>query len=194
MDTVFNSISDGVVVTDEKGNFLLVNPEAEQIIGMGATETPPDKWSEKYGIFHLDKTTLFSAEQPLMRVISGESIDDINVFIRNSERPEGVYVNVSGRPLKSNTGNVRGSVIAFRDVSELRETGIQLEQTVNELQNQNQLMDTVFNSISDGLTVIDDQGKFLFVNSVAERIIGMGQQRHHLVNGLKHTVFFIQIK
>ena len=174
MDTVFNSISDGVVVTDEKGNLLLVNPEAEQIISMEATETPPDKWAEKYGIFHLDKTTPFSTEQPLMRVISGESIDDINVFIRNSEKPEGVYVNVSGRPLKSSIGDVRGSVIAFRDVTELKETEVQLEQTITELQNQNQLMDIVFNSVSDGLTVIDDQGKFLFVNLEAERIIGMG--------------------
>ena len=174
MDTVFNSISDGVVVTDEKGNFLLVNPEAEQIIGMGATETPPDKWAEKYGIFQLDKTTPFPAELPLTRVISGEAMDDINVFIRNAERPEGVYVNVSGRPLQSSTGDVRGSVIAFRDVTELKETEVRLEETITELQDQNQLMDTVFNSISDGLTVIDDQGQFLFVNSEAEQIAGIG--------------------
>ncbi len=174
MDTVFNSISDGVTVTDEKGNFLLVNPEAEQIFGMGAMEVTPDQWAETYGIFQLDKTTPFSAEQPLMRVISGEAIDDINVFVRNSERPQGVYVNVSGRPLQSSTGDVRGCVIAFRDITQLKETEVRLEQTITELQDQNQLMDTVFNSISDGLTVIDDQGQFLFVNSEAERIVGMG--------------------
>ena len=174
MDTVFNSISDGVVVTDEKGNFLLVNPEAEQIIGMGATETPPDKWAEKYGIFYLDKTTPFPAELPLMRAISGEAIDGLDLFIRNSERPQGVYVNVSGRALKSGTGGVRGSVIALRDVTALKEAEHRLEQTINELQDQNQLMDIVFNSVSDGLTVIDDQGQFLFVNSEAERIVGMG--------------------
>ncbi len=173
MDTIFKSISDGVVVTDEKGKFLLVNPEAEQIIGMEATETPPDKWAEKYGIFHLNKTTPFPAEPPLMRVISGEAIDDINVFIRNSEKPEGVYVNVSGRPLKSKEGDVRGSVIAFRDVTELRETGIQLEQTITKLQNQNQLMDTVFNSISDGVLATDTNGKYLVFSERMKELLGV---------------------
>ena len=177
METVFNSISDGVVVTDEKGNFLLVNPEAEQIIGMGATETPPDKWSEKYGIFHLDKTTPFPADQPLMRAISGESIDGLDLFIRNSEKPAGVYINVSGRALKSNTGSVRGSVIAFRDVTKLKETEIQLEQTVSELQNQTQLMEAVFNHMSDGVVVADDKGQYIMANRTAEQMTGCSLQQ-----------------
>ena len=173
MDTVFNSISDGVVVTDENGNFLLVNPEAEQIIGMGATETPPDKWNEKYGIFHLDKTTPFPAEQSLMRTISGEAVDELDLFIRNSERPGGVYINVSGRALQSNTGDVRGSVIAFRDITKLKETEIQLEETVNELQNQNQLMNTVLNSISDGVIAADTNGKYLVFSERMKQLLGV---------------------
>ena len=177
METVFNSISDGVVVTDEKGNFLLVNPEAEQIIGMGATETPPDKWSEKYGIFHLDKTTPFPADQPLMRAISGESIDGLDLFIRNSERPAGVYINVSGRALQSSTGSVTGSVIAFRDITKLKETEIQLEQTVSELQNQTQLMETVFNQMSDGVVLADKEGQYIMSNRTAEQMTGRSLQQ-----------------
>ncbi len=173
MDTVFNSISDGVSVTDEKGNLLLVNPEAEQIIGIGLTETPPDKWAEKYGIFHLDKTTPFPAGPPLMRVISGEAIDDLNLFIRNSERPGGVYVSVSGRPLRSNDGDVTGSVIAFRDVTELKEAEIQLEQTITELENQNQLMDIVLNSISDGVIATDTNGKYLIFSEKMKQLLGV---------------------
>ncbi len=173
METVFNSISDGVAVTDEKGRFLLVNPEAEQIVGMEAAETPPDKWAETYGIFHLDKTTPFPAAPPLMRIISGEAIDDLNVFIRNSGRPEGVYVNVSGRALKSNDGNVRGSVIAFRDVTQLKETEIELEQTVAELENQNQLMETVLNGISDGVLATDTNGRYLFFSEKMKQLVGV---------------------
>ena len=177
METVFNSISDGVVVTDEKGNFLLVNPEAEQIIGMGATETPPDKWSEKYGIFYLDKTTPFPADQPLMRAISGESIDGLDLFIRNSERPAGVYINVSGRALQSSTGSVTGSVIAFRDVTKLKETEIQLEKTVSELQNQTQLIETVFNQMSDGVVLADKEGQYIMSNRTAEQMTGRSLQQ-----------------
>ena len=191
METVFNSISDGVTVTDEKGNFLLVNPEAEQILGMGAMEVTPDQWAETYGIFQLDKTTPFSAELPLMRVISGEAIDDINVFVRNAERPEGVYVNVSGRPLQSSTGDVRGCVIAFRNVTQLKETEHRLEQTVKELQNQNQLMETVFNSISDGVILANKEGQYVMANRTAEQMTGRRLQPVGVRDAVERYGFFL---
>ncbi len=191
METVFNNISDGVVVTDEKGNLLLVNPEAEQIIGMEATEAPPSKWTETYGIFHIDKTTPFPSEQMLMRIISGEAIDGIDLFIRNSGKPQGVYINVSGRALKSITGNVRGSVIAFRDVTKLKETEIQLEQTVTELQNRNQLMDTVFNQMSDGVILANEEGRYIIANRTAEQMTGRSLQHISGREAVENYGFFL---
>ena len=145
METVFKSVSDGVVVTGKDGEFLFVNPRAEQMVGMGPTDAPSDEWSETYGTFYPDqKTPVPSDELPLMRAMRGETTDDVELFIRNQERPKGVFISVSGRPLQDDTGTIEGGVIVLRDVTRLKATESELRETVHRLQEQTQLMETVF--------------------------------------------------
>ena len=175
METIFDSVSDGIVVTNEKGEFLFVNPSAERIVGMGETDTTPDEWSETYGTFYPDKVTPFPSEElPLVHAIQGKMTDGVDLFIRNQGNPEGVFINVSGRPLqdKQDSDSIRGGVIVFRDVTIIKNTEAELEQTVRELQDQTQLMDTIFNSISDGVVVADDQGQFIKSNPAAQQMTG----------------------
>ena len=169
MDIIFNSISDGVVVTDEAGNFLLVNPSAARIVGMGATDTAPDQWSDTYGTFYPDKVTPFPNEElPLIQAMQGRVTDEVDLFIRNPENPEGCFINVTGRPLQDERNKVRGGVIVFRDVTKTKSTEARLEQTIGNLARQTQLMDTVFNSMNDGVLVLDTMGQVLFTNSSVE--------------------------
>ncbi len=175
METVFNSVSDGVVVTDTGGSFLLVNPSAKRIVGMGATDTPSDQWAATYGTFYPDKETPFpSHDLPLMRAMRGEASNDTELFIRNQERPQGVYISVNSRPLQDDSGMVKGGVIVLRDISKLKETETELKQTVRSLQTQTHAMETIFNSISDGVVVADENGNFTIFNPSAERIVGIG--------------------
>ena len=173
METIFDSVSDGIVVTNEEGAFLLVNPSAERIVGMGETDTRPGEWSDTYGTFYPDKVTPFPSEElPLVHAIQGKMTDGVDVFIRNQGNPDGVFINVSGRPLQGEQDSVRGGVIVFRDVTTIKNTEAELEQTVRELQDQSQLMDTIFNSISDGVVVADAKGQFIKSNPAAEQMTG----------------------
>ena len=174
METMFRSISDGVVVTDTEGNFLFVNPRAEEIVGLGRTEAPSDQWSETYGTYYPDGKTLFpSNELPLKRAMRGESVDDIELLIRNTERPEGASISVSARPLRDDAGTLKGGVIVFRDVTKLKATEVELKESVRSLQQQTQLTETVLNSISDGVVAADVEGEYLVFNSSARRIAGV---------------------
>ncbi len=173
METVFKSVSDGVVVTGKDGEFLFVNPRAEQIVGMGATDTPSDQWAETYGTFYPDKKTpIPSSELPLMRAMQGESLDDVELFIRNQARPKGVSISVSARPLQDDSGVFEGGVIVLRDITRLKATESDLRRTVQRLQNQTQLMQTVFNSMDEGIIVGDLSGRQLLRNPSADRISG----------------------
>lgn len=173
MDTVFNSISDGVVVANTEGEFLFFNPIAEEIVGIGPTEGGPEKWSEIYGIFYLDKVThVPSTELPLYKAITGKITNNMEVFVRNRKQPEGVFVSVSGRPLYNETGNLIGGTVVFRDVTQLNKVKRQLETTVEELQTQNALMDAIFNSIGDGIVVADKDGKYVMFNETAKEMAG----------------------
>src|SRR5262249_7462937 len=106
-------------VADENGRFLVFNPAAEQILGIGATDTPPADWSDRYRLFLPDMTTPFpSAEVPLARAIRGESVTGVELFIRAPHTPEGVGVSANARPLRDETGAVRGGVVVFGDISQ----------------------------------------------------------------------------
>ena len=174
METVFNSISDGVIAIDRDGEYLIFNATARRIIGMQVPGVDLSKRSETYGIFSPDGEDYFpSQDLPLTRAIRGESTDNIQLLIRNSERPEGVYISVDGRPLWDGSGRIKGGVIVFRDVTENKETEIRLKESAKNLQDQTRFMETIFNSISDGVVVADETGDFHFINRSAERMIGV---------------------
>ena len=61
MLAIFDSISDGVIVADEKGN-LTFNQSAERIIG-GKVDTVLEQRTEEYSIFYPDKVTPIPTEE-----------------------------------------------------------------------------------------------------------------------------------
>ena len=124
METIFHSISDGVIVADTEGKFSIFNPNAQQIVGIGMLDAPPDQWTDQYGIFFPDQKTPMPMDGlPLVRAIRGESTDNIELFIRNEKKPDGVYISVNGRPLATNIGDHGGGVIVFRDITKKKVRG-----------------------------------------------------------------------
>ena len=191
METIFNSISDGVIVADEEGKFNMFNPSAEQIVGIGMLDIPPEEWTELYGVFYSDKKTHVPTDQlPLVRSMNGEEIDDIELFIRNEQKPDGVHISVSGRPLMKEGKEQNGGVVAFRDVTQRKMAENALQETIDELRNQNELMEATFNSINDGIIVADSTGKFLYINPGAKQILGNDTSRYEGAWTTKPGTFF----
>ena len=61
-------MAEGVVVADEQGKFLIWNPAAERMIGIGPQAVGPEKWSQVYGCYLADGRTPFPPDQlPLAR-------------------------------------------------------------------------------------------------------------------------------
>src|SRR6266436_757967 len=118
LQLILESIADGVVVADSDGKFLLFNAAAEQVLGIGATDTRPDQWSDRYGSYLPDAVTLYPPnELPLVRAMRGESVDAIEVFIRNAKVPDGRLLSITGRPLRDENATLRGGVVVFRDIT-----------------------------------------------------------------------------
>lgn len=180
MQTIFDSLSEGVVATSLEGEFLLVNSTTQDITGAEPTEGSPEEWDKTYGTFYADTVTVVpSTELPLYKAMQGKTTDDVKLFMRNANKPAGVFIGVSGRPLFDESNDLIGGVIVIRDISEMEKVTQQLETTVNELQNQNALMDTVFNSISDGLVVSDKDGKYVMFNETAKTMGGQNPEFVH---------------
>ena len=118
LDAIIRSMGDGVVVADAQMRFSVFNPSAERIIGVGATDRPPDEWTDLYGLFYPDAVTPVPTDElPLVRAVRGENVEDQRVFIRNARIPDGVYISVNASPVRSESGEVVGGVAVFRDIT-----------------------------------------------------------------------------
>src|SRR5438552_3443029 len=118
LQAILRSMGSGVVVAHETGKFLLFNPEAERILGIGAADLTPAEWSQHYGCYLPDQVTPYPPDRlPLSRAIQGEDVQDTTVFIRNDRRPQGIWLSVTARPLRDEYGVVRGGLSVFHDLS-----------------------------------------------------------------------------
>src|SRR5205809_2165037 len=160
--SVLDSMDEGLVTADENGKFLLWNPAAEKILGMGAMDLSIQEWAPHYGCYLPDAVTPFPTDQlPLVRAIRGEAAD-VEMFVRNPKLEQGVWIEVTGRPLKDEDGVLRGGVVAFRDVTrtkaaegEIRKLNDELEERVVErtaqLEAANKELETFTYSVSHDL-------------------------------------------
>jgi PAS domain S-box-containing protein len=139
LQSVLDSMVEGLVAADEQGKFILWNPAAGRIVGLGAANLSPEEWGAHYGAYLPDTITPFPSEQnPLLRAIRGE-VSSAEIFFRNPELHCGVWIESNGSPLRDKNGVVRGGVIAFRDITqkkaaelEIRKLNEHLEQRIAE--------------------------------------------------------------
>jgi PAS domain S-box-containing protein len=85
LQSVLDSMTEGLAAVDEQGKFVIWNVAAEKILGMGSTDLPNPEWTGHYGLFLPDTVTPFPTDQlPVLRAIRGE-VCTTEMFVRNPE-------------------------------------------------------------------------------------------------------------
>ncbi|HME90874.1 MAG TPA: PAS domain S-box protein, partial [Myxococcaceae bacterium] len=116
--SILNSMSEGVLVADAEGKLIHVNPAAERMIGrpLEATLAGTHHANEFY---RPDRVARFEPDDmPSARALRGEEVNHVEMFIRPVAGGDGIYASANARPLRGETGEIRGSVVVLRDVSD----------------------------------------------------------------------------
>jgi signal transduction histidine kinase len=116
--SILNSMGDGVVVADADVNILLSNPAADRLIRAGLGVSGAAESAEPSQTY-LPSTVSSRAsnEHPLLRAIHGETIDGAEVFLRPTDKSDGIWLTVTGRPLIDEHGHAQGGVVVYTDIS-----------------------------------------------------------------------------
>jgi PAS domain S-box-containing protein len=134
LQSVLDSMVEGLVAANEQGKFILWNPAAKKLIGLGAADLPPNQWSEHYGVFFGDKVTPIPPGQtPLERAIRGEVVHG-EIFLRNPLLEREVWLEINSSPLRGRDGALRGGVAAFRDITQRKADELEIRTLNNELE------------------------------------------------------------
>ena len=135
LDSILDNISDGVLVADAQGRLQLVNRAAQQMHGQDGTGAPSTQWNRRFGLYRLDRETLIPNEElALARAVRGEAVDQAELYLKPPTAEEGIYLGVSGRPLRDDHGSLLGGVIVMRDITYQKQAEQRTEQTLAELE------------------------------------------------------------
>ena len=172
LSLILASISDGVVVADSHGRLVLLNDAAEHLLGLGLVDGDPSGWSEAYGMLTPTGEPYPAERLPLARALRGESVDGVDLVVRNPQREDAILLAVSGRPMVDENGNNRGGVVTFRDVTEARERDRRLEAYRIELERLNRELHAF--ATLDALTGLPNRRGF---EPVAEQLVSIAERK-----------------
>ncbi|HEX9620894.1 MAG TPA: response regulator [Polyangiaceae bacterium] len=160
LNTILDSMGDGVVVADHSGSFLLFNAQAEKILGFAPAGVSARDWTNTYGIRLPNQSHPISVDRdPLSRAIAGEVVPETEVLISNHVVTSAT-VAMTASPLIDATNTISGGVVLLRDITGQRELERQLFQS-QKMEVVGQLAGGIAHDFNNLLAVIQSYGELL---------------------------------
>lgn len=193
LKAILNSMGEGVVVADRSGKFMVFNPAAEEILGMGPQRCAIEAWPQQYGLYSPDRVTPFpSRELPLARALRGEAADDVEVFARRAGADSGKWLNVTARPLRDERGESTGAVAIFRDISSTKLAEDAQMQAKEAAESANQAKSEFLSRMSHELrTPLNSILGFAQILELAELPAGQRDSVGYILKGGRHLLGLI---
>ncbi|WP_462324540.1 PAS domain S-box protein [Desulfoplanes sp.] len=114
--TTLDSIGDGVIATDTGGRVTRMNPVAEDLTGWGMEEAWGEPLHRVFSIINAD--TRKPVDSPVEKVLATSSIVGLaNHTVLVARDGSEYQIADSGAPIRSDSGEILGVVLVFRDVS-----------------------------------------------------------------------------
>jgi signal transduction histidine kinase len=118
LQSILNSMGDGVVVADANAKIVMFNPAAERLLRKGLGNIEPDQWLEKHETYLPNTLTAYPTnEHPLLQAVRGEVIDGAEMVLHDANGQESVWLSTTGRPLIDEDGHSQGGVVVFSDMT-----------------------------------------------------------------------------
>jgi len=120
------SIGDGVITTDVKGDIDYLNPVAEELTGWAASEAAGRPLMEVFVVREEGSRT--SLPNPVQRCLVEQRTIHLaeNVSLRNRATQREYAIEVTASPIRDHSGRVIGAVLALHDVTVLRNMARQM--------------------------------------------------------------------
>lgn len=124
LQTVFRSITDGIIIYDRKGVVLQINEAARTLLKLGSeTDCLGKTFVELFGDYELydeARRPIPLEKVPIIRLSQGQTVSKIRIEDLHLRFPSGdeYYLDLTSTPLQDQQGHTTGLVSVFRDITE----------------------------------------------------------------------------
>lgn len=123
LDALMESVPEGIVVADAPDAAIrLISRHGQKVLGAPAVGMTPDQVTARWRIFHADGVTPMAAEElALTRAVrNGEAIRNQEIVLDDSNGAA-MHLSCNAAPIRDRAGKLTGGVMAWQDMSELRQ-------------------------------------------------------------------------
>ena len=161
--SLLRSLDQGVVIADRQGEIQLVNDAAARMVGSLADTVSRRGWAASGGeeIVGNPSAPEAAGSLPIARAVAGEHFEDEEFFVRRAAESSGVWLLVSGAPLRSRGGEPEGGFIVFRDVTAKKEQDDNVKR-----------LTAAVDKSAETIFMTDREGRILYVNEGFENTTG----------------------
>ena len=167
---LLENVQAGIVACDGEGLLTLFNQTARNFHGLPERPLPPDQWAGYYDLYLPDgKTPMPKQAIPLFRALEGERVSQEEMVIAPKGSPPRTVL-ASGQAVTNTSGTRQGAVVVMHDITERK----QIETALRDSEAQ---LSSIFETIPNGIVILDYRGRLVSVNSAAEKIFKLTRQQ-----------------
>lgn len=153
----------GIIVVDQRGEFLVANRALRQMLGGAPTGTAGGP-AGGYTVHTLDGSAFPPERLPLVRALRGEESSGVELVIRRADGTEVVGL-CGGAPARDNDGKVWGAVATMLDITERKRAEERLRKSESR-------WNAALESFDEGAIIATESEDVVYWNPAAQRMHG----------------------
>ena len=120
LQSILDTMSDGVIVADGNGRVIMSNPAAAALLHLEVEDTLTSDWIARHGFYLPDTVTAYPHDQfPLIRAVAGSPVEGAVVFVLDDiKAPDGIWLSIDAMPLTDESGILHNGVAILHNITE----------------------------------------------------------------------------
>ena len=130
--SVIENLTEGVMFADNKGEFIMVNPEAKRLIYQSGKGIALYEAFKNTKVFDMKGNEILFENFPSLRALRGEKVKNVKILIIHPNKE--YFVEISSIPIYKTNGDLTMIVSCFHDINETVKQSRKIEEQKKELE------------------------------------------------------------
>ncbi len=161
LEVIIQNMSDGLIVCDPEGKFILMNSTAKKMIYQIETVKQVGEFLNKTTCLDIDGNPVQLEELPLKRALRGENVKNCKLIMQTPDTQ--IIIDVNASPVYDEKGALRMAIACNRDITDLmmnqREIKNHQEQLINIEKEKNDALRKAMDMKDEFLSLISHEFK-----------------------------------
>ncbi len=169
LERIIETIAESILIIDKNGVIVYANASAETLLGVKRSSLIGAPYNEPgYGVTTLDGKPFPIEQRPYTRALrTGTILRDIEYVVMRADGSH-VSVSVNATPLDNGKGDIIGVTLSFTDITQRTEAYAELSAS-------EKMLWDITSVLGEGVYMLDEDGKLIFMNPEAERLLGWSE-------------------